>query len=92
MLRAAELTRALREARGRGRRARPRVAVRRQNVLDTLAPALNSMSEAQVRAVWEVSFEGEEGIDMGGVHVDLITEACKDFEARCVDVVEASHS
>ena len=87
-LRAASLARALQSA--RGRQGRRRVEVSRENVLDTLAPIVNGMSAAQLRGNWEVSFEGEAGIDVGGVHVDLITEACKDFEARCVDVVEGS--
>ena len=51
-------------------------------MLDSLAPRVNLLRAEEVRRAWNVSFEGEDGIDAGGVHVDLITTACQDFEVN----------
>lgn len=61
--------------------------VTRQRILDRLAPIVNGMTPAKVRQCWQASFIGEDGLDYGGVHIDLLTEACKDFEQRCVDTL-----
>ena len=82
-LRNDNLTSALRRARSRG--GKPGVAVNREGILDSLAPVVNVMTAAQIKRGWKVSFAGEAGIDVGGVHIDMITEACLDFEKRCVE-------
>ena len=85
-LRSSNLTKALGQSRESRPGRRPQVVVRREHILDSLAPQLTAMNERQIRHNWDVSFENEDGIDQGGVHIDLITCACADFEARCVEL------
>ena len=86
-LRARQLDDALRRI-GGGRTKE--VEVWRENILDRFAPLVNRMTVAQVVRPWSVSFHGEDGIDVGGVHIELITVCCLDVERRCIEAAASN--
>eukprot|EP00854_Cymbomonas_tetramitiformis_P002769 gene2769-3550_t len=57
----------------------------RAGLLHALIPVVNAMNAATIAADWRVRFEGEDAIDEGGVHRELLSAACDAFHERCVE-------